>query len=102
MLTLNFTKFDKEDEINMQEIMPMYATEIRFALIEEVIYALENDLDEAIFLCLQPGDYDVGCPKNSFLQVLERNLDNLAKDEEYELCSESLKWITKLTPLPNA
>tara|TARA_B100000902_G_C27211645_1_gene864712 strand:- start:54 stop:335 length:282 start_codon:yes stop_codon:yes gene_type:complete len=72
------------------------AHEVSVFTTKAIIEALEKDADKVVVGVLTTLDLDLSVEKSGYLDALETNLVRCEEAEEFELCKESIKWITKL------
>jgi hypothetical protein len=85
---------------NPADIFDKYKLELSKSAVEAVLYCVNNKLDNIIFVEIETipsfSTLQLRVDKQSFLDILDKNLYILEKFEEYELCAEVIKLKEKI------
>jgi hypothetical protein len=80
---------------NPADIFNKYRLELSKSAVEAVLYCVNNKLTNIVFVEIETvpsfSTLQLRVDKQSFIDVLDKNLDTLEKFEEYELCAEIIK-----------
>lgn len=83
-----------------KDILQTHRFELSYKMVEAVLYCIDNKEDGLIFAdIIVPFSQEVvqlSVYKDSFIDVLDKNLKILEDYEEYEMCAEVLKAKNKL------
>ena len=82
-------------------IFNKYRLELSKSAVEAVLYCVNNKLTNIVFVEIETipslSTLQLRVDKQSFIDILDKNLDTLEKFEEYELCAEIVKLKEKIT-----
>jgi hypothetical protein len=85
---------------NPSEIFVKHRLELSKSAVEAVSYCVNNKLTNIVFVEIETvpssSTLQLRVDKQSFLDVLDKNLDTLEKFEEYELCAEIVRLKEKI------
>lgn len=83
-----------------KDILQTHKFELSYKMVEAVLYCIDNKEDGLIFAdIIVPFSQEVvqlSVYKDSFIDILDKNLKILEEYEEYEMCAEVLKAKNKL------
>lgn len=83
-----------------KDILQTHRFELSYKMVEAVLYCIDNKEDGLIFAdIIVPFSQEVvqlSVYKDSFIDILDKNLKILEDYEEYEMCAEVLKAKNKL------
>jgi hypothetical protein len=83
-----------------KDILQNHKFELSYKMVEAVLYCIDNKEEGLIFAdIIVPFSQEVvhlSVYKDSFIDILDKNLKILEDHEEYEMCAEVLKAKTKL------
>ena len=86
---------------NPSDIFNKYRLELSKSAVEAVLYCVNNKLTNIVFVEIETvpssSTLQLRVDQQSFLDVLDKNLDTLEKFEEYELCAEIVRLKEKIT-----
>lgn len=90
---------------NPSEIFVKHRLELSKSAVEAVSYCINNKLTNIVFVEIETipslSTLQLRVDQQSFLDVLDKNLETLEKFEEYELCAEILRLKDKIAKLQN-
>ncbi len=85
---------------NPSEVFDKHRLELSKSAVEAVSYCISNKLTNIVFVEIETipslSTLQLRVDQQSFLDVLDKNLETLEKFEEYELCAEILKLKEKI------
>lgn len=88
---------------NPSDIFAKYRLELSKSAVEAVSYCVNNKLTNIVFVEIETipslSTLQLRVDQQSFLDVLDKNLETLEKFEEYELCAEILRLKDKIAKL---
>jgi hypothetical protein len=88
---------------NPSEIFVKHRLELSKSAVEAVSYCVNNKLTNIVFVEIETvpslSTLQLRVDQQSFLDVLDKNLETLEKFEEYELCAEILRLKDKIAKL---
>lgn len=88
---------------NPSDIFVKHRLELSKSAVEAVSYCVNNKLTNIVFVEIETipslSTLQLRVDQQSFLDVLDKNLETLEKFEEYELCAEILRLKDKITKL---
>jgi hypothetical protein len=83
-----------------KDVLQNYKFELSYKMVEAVLYCIDNKEEGLIFAdIIVPFSQEVvhlSVYKDSFIDILDKNLKILEDHEEYEMCAEVLKAKNKL------
>jgi hypothetical protein len=86
---------------NPSEIFVKHRLELSKSAVKAVSYCVNNKLTNIVFVEIETipslSTLQLRVDQQSFLDVLDKNLETLEKFEEYELCAEILRLRDKIT-----
>ena len=86
---------------NPSDIFVKHRLELSKSAVEAVSYCVNNKLTNIVFVEIETipslSTLQLRVDQQSFLDVLDKNLETLEKFEEYELCAEILRLRDKIT-----
>jgi hypothetical protein len=88
---------------NPSDIFVKHRLELSKSAVEAVSYCVNNKLTNIVFVEIETipslSTLQLRVDQQSFLDVLDKNLETLEKFEEYELCAEILRLKDKIAKL---
>ena len=85
---------------NPKSVFDDYRSEISKKIVEAVLHCIKFGKSKAVFVeIIVPGSKEIIClsvDESSFIDNLDKNLNTLVEDEEYELCAEIMKAKEKI------
>jgi hypothetical protein len=85
---------------NPSDIFNNYRLELSKSAVEAVLYCVNNKLTNIVFVEIETvpsfSTLQLRVDQQSFLDILDKNLDTLEKFEEYELCAKMVKLKEKI------
>mgnify|MGYP000276002315 CR=1 FL=1 len=86
---------------NPSDVFQKHRLELSKSAVEAVSYCVNNKLTNIVFVEIETipslSTLQLRVDQQSFLDVLDKNLETLEKFEEYELCAEILRLRDKIT-----
>jgi hypothetical protein len=86
---------------NPSDVFDKHRLELSKSAVEAVSYCVNNKLTNIVFVEIETipslSTLQLRVDQQSFLDVLDKNLETLEKFEEYELCAEILRLRDKIT-----
>jgi hypothetical protein len=86
---------------NPSDVFDKHRLELSKSAVEAVSYCVNNKLTNIVFVEIETipsfSTLQLRVDQQSFLDVLNKNLDTLEKFEEYELCAEIVRLKEKIT-----
>jgi len=86
---------------NPSDVFQKHRLELSKSAVEAVSYCVNNKLTNIVFVEIETipslSTLQLRVDQQSFLDVLDKNLETLEKFEEYELCAEILRLKDKIT-----
>lgn len=89
-------KFESKNYIELEKELKEKSTELSILTLKSICKAIDENIDVISLGVFVNLNSDITVKREGYLRALELNLDKAAKAEEFELCSQAMKYINHL------
>ncbi len=89
-------KFNAKNYEELEKEFAERATELSILSLKSICKAIDENIDVVSLGVFKNLDMDIIVKKENYLDALERNIDRVAKAEEFELCAKAAEYIKNL------